>query len=431
MNRTRPLRLLFAVLLLLVGGQAFAGVPAVTVIDVHGSLWPGQVAWIVTQMDNAWKAGASGIILDFDCVDGPYSSSESAAQTLKSAILSRARTLPIAGFVHDRALGPGVLAAIACRPLALAPGGSLGGAGGTNLSEDLRAAAEATGRNPAVAAAFVSADAPLPALGVKAGDTLTLTAKQAQLSGYADVVASDYPDVLAKMGLAGASLSPVHISTWTAVALWVAQPWASVLLLALGLALIVAEMVTWHSWGIAGVIGGALVLLIMAAHITAGDASWVGVTLFLLGIALLLFETHIFPGHGLSALAGLVLIFFGMYYALGGARTGALYSAGAALLTSVAVVTAFFVYLPRSGVWKTLGQPMRQSASAGYVSSDDYTGLLGQIGEAVTLLRPSGTAEFAGLRVAVVSEGDFISQGSPVQVVLVQGSRVVVRGALE
>ncbi len=72
-----------------------------------------------------------------------------------------------------------------------------------------------------------------------------------------------------------------------------------------------------------------------------------------------------------------MLIFIGMFYALGGAQAGALYSAGAALLTTLALVVAFFLYLPRSGVWKRLGQPMRQTASAGYVSSDDYTGLSG------------------------------------------------------
>ena len=71
---------------------------------------------------------------------------------------------------------------------------------------------------------------------------------------------------------------------------------------------------------------------------------------------------------------------------------------------------------------------MRQTALAGYVSSDDYTSYLGQFGTAVTLLRPSGTAEIDGVRLSVVTEGEFIAPGTPVQVVAVQGSRIVVRG---
>ncbi len=122
---------------------------------------------------------------------------------------------------------------------------------------DFRAAAEANGRNPAIAAAFVSADADLPAVGVKAGDSLTLTAKQAQSVGYADVVASYDADVLAKMGpgLASAQTVPVDLDPWTAAALWITQPWATILLLALGLALVIIEMLTLHSWGLAGIVG--------------------------------------------------------------------------------------------------------------------------------------------------------------------------------
>ena len=401
---------------------AHADTPKVTVIDVHGAVWPSTATFVTQQIDAAWKAGAAGVILDIDTTRG----SEDAAEAIKSVIVSRSRDLPIAAYVHDRALGPGSLIAVACKTLALSPGASLGGASNGGARADFRSAAEAAGRNPAIAAAFVSADEPLPTLGIKPTDSLTLTARQAQSVGYCDVIAADYPDVLAKMGLGTASLVSVHLDTWTAIALWVSQPWATILLLALGLALVIVEVMTWHSWGLAGLSGGALVLLIFAAHITVGTATWVGIALFLAGIALMVFEAHL-PGHGLAVLGGLVLVFLGMYYALGGAQTGALYSAAAALLTTIALIAAFFIYLPRSPVWKKIGQPMRQTAAAGYVSSDDYTGFLGHIGTAATGLRPSGTAEIEGIRLAVVSEGEFIPAGTSVQVVLVQGNRVVVR----
>ena len=49
------------------------------------------------------------------------------------------------------------------------------------------------------------------------------------------------------------------------------------------------------------------------------------------------------------------------------------------------------------------------------------------VSKAVTLLRPSGTAEFDGVRLPVVSDGEFVSPGTAVQVVTVQGNRIVVR----
>lgn len=414
-------RLLLLVVLL--GLTARAPAAPVTVIDVHGALWPGQVKFVTQQMDKAWQSGAAGIIVDLDTTRG----SNEAADTLKAAILTRSRDLPIAAYVHDRALGPGSLVAVACKTLAMSPGASLGNADSRQQKSDFTGAAEATGRNPAIASAFVSADAALPGLSVKPGDSLTLTAKQAASVRYADVIASDYPDVLAKMGLGGSSLVPVHLDTWTSVALWVSQPWATIFLLALGVALVVIEILTLHTWGLAGIAGGLLALLVFAAHIAVGTATWVGIILILAGLALLLFETHVFPGHGISALVGLVLVFVGIYYALGGAQTGALFSLSAALLTTTAILIAFFLYLPRSRVWNKLAQPMRQTAQSGYVSSEDYTQFLGTVGLALTDLRPSGFADLAGERLPVVTEGDFISDGTPVQVVLVQGGRIVVR----
>lgn len=404
------------------GRPACAASSKVTVIDLHGAIWPGTATFVTQQIDQAWSAGSSGIILDIDSTHG----SEDSAVAIKQAIVAHSRDLPIAAFVHDRALGPASLIAISCKTLALTPDASLGGASDGGVKADYRSAAEATGRNPNIAAAFVSADAPLPALGIKPTDSLTLTTKQARSVGYCDVEANDYPDVLAKMGLSTASIVPVHLSTWTEIALWVSQPWATIILLALGMALVIVEVMTWHSWGLAGFSGGLLVLLIFAAHITVGTATWVGVVLFLAGVALMVFEAHL-PGHGLAVLAGLALVFVGMYYALGGAETGALYSAAASLLTTIALIAAFFIYLPRSPVWKKVGQPMQQTAATGYVSSEDYTGFLGRVGVAASLLRPSGTAEIEGMRLPVVTEGDFIAAGSIIQVVEVQGNRIVVR----
>ena len=286
---------LLVFLLLLVAPAGHADPPRVVVINVHGTVWPGTATFVRRQLDLAYQQGAAGVILDLDTTGG----SPAAAADIKQAILDHQAAFPIAAFVHDHATGPGSLIAVACKTLALSPGASLGDAP-TGSKAEFRAAADANHRNPAIAAAFVSADSDLPAVGVKAGDSLSLTTGQASGAGYADVVATYPSEVVAKMGpgLAGAQLSVVELSTWQAVALWVTQPWATILLLALGLALVLAEVLTLHTWGVAGIAGGVLVALIFAAYITVGAATWIGVLLFLGGCALLLLETHVLPGHG-------------------------------------------------------------------------------------------------------------------------------------
>lgn len=64
---------------------------------------------------------------------------------------------------------------------------------------------------------------------------------------------------------------------------------------------------------------------------------------------------------------------------------------------------------------------------SGYVSNVTRTELLGQVGETITPLRPSGTIDLKGERIDVVSEGSYIDRGKDVTIVKVEGSRVVVR----
>ena len=64
----------------------------------------------------------------------------------------------------------------------------------------------------------------------------------------------------------------------------------------------------------------------------------------------------------------------------------------------------------------------------GYNSAakEDYSEYLGQTGVALTVLRPAGTAMIENKRLDVVSVGDFIDVDVPIQVVNVEGSKIMV-----
>ena len=57
----------------------------------------------------------------------------------------------------------------------------------------------------------------------------------------------------------------------------------------------------------------------------------------------------------------------------------------------------------------------------------EMAGLLGAVGTAATMLRPAGMAQFGDAYVDVVTEGSFIPAGTRVQVVEIEGHRVVVK----
>lgn len=63
----------------------------------------------------------------------------------------------------------------------------------------------------------------------------------------------------------------------------------------------------------------------------------------------------------------------------------------------------------------------------GYIGTSDMQYFLNKQGTAITVLRPAGTVDFDGVKLDVVSEGDYIAKGAVVKVIKVSGRRIVVR----
>ncbi|MEN9572722.1 MAG: hypothetical protein RL514_577 [Verrucomicrobiota bacterium] len=145
------------------------------------------------------------------------------------------------------------------------------------------------------------------------------------------------------------------------------------------------------------------------------------VTLLLAGAILLLAET-VLPGMIAGILGVLCLIGgVGLGYQEFGAAVGNWILLGT--LTSLAVGFGLWVkYFPSSRFG-------RLYASEGVVGDigTERPELVGQSGVAHTALRPAGVVIIGGHRVDVVTEGAMIERGAPVQVVAVEGLRVVVR----
>ncbi len=147
--------------------------------------------------------------------------------------------------------------------------------------------------------------------------------------------------------------------------------------------------------------------------------------LLLVGIGCLLIEFHI-PGYGVFGVSGLLSLAGAAFIALGANVKAAL------IVTSVFTIGIFVVWflirvLPKTKLWRALTLPISSTTERGYQSNKSYSFLLGVEGIAYTVLRPAGTGRFGDQLIDVVSVGSFIKQGTPIKVVAVEGSRVVVR----
>jgi membrane-bound serine protease (ClpP class) len=114
-----------------------------------------------------------------------------------------------------------------------------------------------------------------------------------------------------------------------------------------------------------------------------------------------------------------------------GEITSAIYTMAVTLVLLVLLLVSVGRYLPSSSTLSRLVLAPDLSSVGGYTSSESRDWLIGRTGTALTDLRPSGTATIDDERVDVVSQGDFIEQGTTVKVIRVSGSRVEVRGVPE
>lgn len=149
---------------------------------------------------------------------------------------------------------------------------------------------------------------------------------------------------------------------------------------------------------------------------------------FVLGLVLLIIEVFM-PGFGLPGITGVVLEIacIGLtYYSHGGMA-----ALGITLIILAVIAIAISLALRSVNKGKLSKSPVilteTESTEEGYVATKDMDVFLGKTGTATTVLRPTGMAEFEGVKLNVQSDGEYIAKGETVRVDHVEGARVVVR----
>ncbi len=70
---------------------------------------------------------------------------------------------------------------------------------------------------------------------------------------------------------------------------------------------------------------------------------------------------------------------------------------------------------------------IRWILDSGFSATGDLDYFIGSEGKTLTALRPSGTVDFSGSKLDVVSEGEYIPKNTEVIIVKIEGHRVVVK----
>lgn len=156
---------------------------------------------------------------------------------------------------------------------------------------------------------------------------------------------------------------------------------------------------------------------------------WVPTILIALGILLVFIEILILPGFGAAGVPGIILFFvgIGMIWTKSGITTALIY-ASVALIFVIPIAVISLSLIRDSSIGKNLILSAAERSDEGYhAAPEELTTLVGKSGKALSPLRPAGVALINGQRVDIVTQGEFVKPETEIEVIKVEGSRVIVR----
>ena len=442
-------RLYFSVGLLAAGWIGFSGSKGVfqeeddrrvVRVPVTGTVEMGLAPFVSRSLDEARAAGAAAVVLDVDTPGGRIDAAWEIIDAVRDA------GVPVHAYVNRRALSAGAMIALSAGYLYMRPGSTIGAATpvvgeGAKASEkmvsamrsEFRALAEQRGFDPRIAEAMVDESVEVEGVS-EAGKLLTLTTEEAVRLGVASGVADDWEALLSAVGLEGAMTVEARPNWAERVVRFLTDPILAPLLLSLGFLGLLVELKT-PTFGLAGGVGLLCLAAFFGARFLVNLAGLEELILLATGVTLVALEILVVPGFGVAGLLGGVALDTSVTLSMLGSfpTVSEVISALGLVAVSILVigVLAFAIvrHLPHSRRMSGIFLRGATSRETGYLSAPDRRDLIGQLGVAVTDLRPAGTVRVAGERIDVVTEGPWIEEGTPVIVVRAESYRHVVRPA--
>jgi membrane-bound serine protease (ClpP class) len=435
---------------------------AVVVVPLKGEVSKAQFFFLRRILKAGEAANASAFILDMDTPGGELGAGVDILQALLKA------KAPTYTYVNPNAGSAGALIALGTKQIWMAPVSAIGAAApvmgmGQEVPETLnakivsyfsgyfRSAADSNGYNPELAEAFINKEKEVKVGGKvinEKGELLTLSAQEAaeKINGkplLAAGIAGSVAELVRDAGLNGPVVE-AEPSGFERMAL-VLTTLAPLLLLG-G---IIGTYIEFKSpgFGVPGFLAAICFLLFFAGHYVAGLTGMEVVAVFVLGLALVLIELLFIPGIVVLALLGVVLMVGALIWTMVDYYPSAtqwpsfdmfllpLANLGTAIGLSAVVIYFLAAFFPKMPGLRRIILSAAEPAGDSLVANEPGAALssvrAGDRGQALSMLRPVGRAEFGGEVVDARAEGEFLPPGTAVTALRIEGSEVVVQKAGE
>ena len=422
-------------------------------VPIEGTIDLGLPPFIQRTLEDAESNEATAVIFDINTFGGRVD----AATQIKDAILGA--NISTIAFINRRAISAGALISLSCEKIYMTGGGLIGAATAVDMTgkkgsekvisfmrEEMASTAEKRGRSKEIARGMVDDELSFTHLvigrdsikvddieGRKDGKLISLTTEQALKYKIADGTAENIEALLDSLGYSSVKTIETAENWSEAIVRFLTNPVVASLLTTFGFLGILFELQS-PGWGIPGFVGLACLILSLSASYIAQLATMSDMLFILTGLALIVLEALVIPGFGVAGLGGIGLMIYGLYLlllpdipvgeeVLGQAMDGFLIGLVGAVIGLVLLVKLMI----KTKFWEQLTAPDTQKKEDGYSNTLGWESLQGETGIADTDLHPSGWVRVKDQRIFVVSEGEFIEEGKEIQILSVDGNRVLVR----
>ena len=458
----------------------------VRLIRLDGVIDQLQESFLVRQIQQAVAGGAQVIVFQIDSPGGYLSTSFALSEAIMNLEQHKVRTI---AYVPREAISGAAIVALGCDEIIMHPTAKIGDAGPIQMTQGMFERAPekvlsmmlvmmadlATRRHRPVALCKAMADRSAKVFEVTHRDNgriwymneteiqesggewiigrqlpetngellFTANGERAHKLKLADSPVHDISELKVRLGLpASAELKPIAMTWVDSLVYGLNSPFMTVVLVCAGVILIYLELHLMT--GLLGILSVLCFSLFFWSRALGGTAGWLEVVLFVLGAGCLALEFFVIPGFGVFGVSGILLVLASLVLAcqawsfdLATNLEELVIQTGWISLAFVMVGVVGFAaarYLPQLPMFEamilspsTTTEPqLRLDTGAGEISLLEAM-LIGEHGVTVSMLRPAGKAKLNNRVLDVVSEGPFVAPDAKIEVIAIQGNKIVVR----
>jgi len=307
----------------------------VYVVPIQNTIDLGIPAFVNRAVNAAENNDAELLVFEINTFGGRVD----AATQIKDAISST--DIQTVAFINKRAISAGSLISLSCDKIYMTPGATIGATSVVDMSgekqsekaqsymrEEMGATAESSGKNVTIARGMVDEELSFEYLvvegdsvkvddieGRKEGKLITLTTELALKYKIADGESESIEDIIADLNIENYDIITLDENWSEDLVRFLTDPVVSSLLTTFGTIGIISELYS-AGWGIGGTIGIVCLTLALGAGYLTKLASATDLLIIFSGLALLLVEFLAIPGFGVFGIAGLIILFYGLYLLL-------------------------------------------------------------------------------------------------------------------